>query len=120
MSLIKLTLPLPPSSNKYWRHVAMPNGRSATLISKEARIYKRQVALLVNSSVLIQSNIAITVRIFRAQRSGDLDNKLKVLFDSLQGVIYANDSQIVEIHAFRYEDKLEPRVEVEIRNLGLC
>ena len=37
---------------------------------------------------------------------------MKVLLDSLTGVIWEDDSQIVEIHAYRYEDKNNPRVEI--------
>ncbi len=69
---------------------------------------------------LILSEVAVTLRVFRPQRSGDLDNRLKCLFDALQGVVYANDSQVVEIHAYRFEDKKRPRVEAEVKILGLC
>lgn len=119
MRTLNFTLPMPPSSNRYWRTVAS-NGRAMTFVSEEAKRYKRQVARLIGLPALIQSSIAVTLRVFRPQRSGDLDNKLKVLFDSLQGVVYADDSQIVEIHAYRFEDKTNPRVEVEVRTLGLC
>ena len=37
---------------------------------------------------------------------------------SLQGVAYDNDSQIVEIHAYLRDDKADPRVEVEIEEVG--
>lgn len=52
---------------------------------------------------------------YRARRSGDLDNRMKVLWDALQGVAYDNDSQIVEIHARRYDDKRNPGVYVTVR-----
>lgn len=117
---VSFTLPLPPSSNRYWRTVVTKKGKALIFVSEEATRYKAQVARLSGCPTLIRSEVAVTLRVFRAQRSGDLDNKLKVLFDSLQGVIYANDSQIVEIHAFRFEDKKNPRVEVEVKMLGLC
>lgn len=116
---VSFTLPIPPSSNRYWRTV-ISRGKAMVFVSEEAKRYKSQVAKLAGQPSLIQSAVVVTLKVFRAQRSGDLDNKLKVLFDSLQGVVYANDSQIVEIHAFRYEDKNDPRVEVEVKMLGLC
>lgn len=115
----RFTLPIPPSSNRYWRTV-ISKGKALIFVSEDAKRYKEQVRILAGRRTLIQSSVAVTLKVFRPQQSGDLDNKLKVLFDSLQGVVYANDSQIVEIHAFRYEDKKNPRVEVEVKTLGLC
>lgn len=113
---VNLILPTPPSANRYWR----TDRRGFQYLSEEARAYKSKVGEIAELRTLIYSEIAITVKFFRAQRSGDLDNRLKCLFDAMQKVVFANDSQIVEIHAFRLEDKFRPRVEVEIRILGLC
>jgi hypothetical protein len=45
-----------------------------------------------------------------------LDKRLGVLLDSLQGVAYENDSQIVELHATRSDaDPKHPRVVVTLR-----
>ena len=113
---VNLILPTPPSANIYWR----TDRRGFAYLSDEAKAYKIDIAKIAELPALIYSEIAITVKFFRAQRSGDLDNRLKCLFDAMQKVVYENDSQIVEIHAFRLEDKFRPRVEVEIRVLGLC
>lgn len=119
--MISFTLPMPPSANRYWRR-----GGNSTYVSDEAQEYKdavsRQVSAVgkreggkrVGPLEPLAGEIAVTVRVYRARRSGDLDNRLKVLLDSLQGVAYVSDSQIVEIHAERFEDKSDPRVEVEI------
>jgi crossover junction endodeoxyribonuclease RusA len=122
---IAFTLPMPPSSNRYWRTVAYTNKRTnkpaaAVFVSDEAARYKKTVAGIVRIRSLIRSEVVLTIQVYREQRSGDLDNRLKVLCDALQGVVYANDSQIVEIHAFRFEDKKNPRVEIEVKMLGLC
>lgn len=50
-------------------------------------------------------------------RKPDLDNLLKSVKDALEGVIYTNDSRIVdEVTRKRYDDP--PRVEVVIREIG--
>ena len=116
---INLILPMPPSANVYWRTTAR-NGFAHTYVSDEAKAYKASVARLVGIATPVYSAIALSVKVFRPQRSGDLDNRLKVLIDALKGVVYADDKQIDEIHAFRYEDKFRPRVEVEILVKGLC
>lgn len=91
-----------------------------TFVSDEAKKYREIVGRLASQPTLIYSEIAVSLKVFRPQRSGDLDNKLKCLFDAMKGVTYADDKQIVELHAFRFEDKHNPRVEVEIQVLGLC
>lgn len=122
---ISLTLPIPPSSNRYWRTVAYfckktGKPKAATFVSDEAKEYKRSVGLLTKIDHPIVSQVAITLRVFRERRTGDLDNKIKVLLDALQGVAFVDDNQVVELHALRYEDKHNPRVEIEITPLGLC
>lgn len=121
---INLTLPYPPSANRYWRSVVnKKTGRAMVFVSEEAKQFKRDVRTLVHRAIkdtLIVGEISLTARFFRPQRSGDLSNRIKVLEDAMQGVVYADDKQIVEIHASRHEDKQNPRVEVEITALGLC
>jgi crossover junction endodeoxyribonuclease RusA len=106
-----LTLPLPPSSNRYWR-----NFRGRMVVSAEAKAYKEQVGWLarVAGVELLVGDVAVTMRIYRAAKRGDTDNFLKVGLDSLNGIAYTDDSQIVRIVAERYDDKHNPRVEVEV------
>ena len=101
---ITLTLPVPPSANRYWIHT----GRGV-VTSPEAKAYKQAVRLLVPEQMIV-GDVAVNVSVYRARKSGDLDNYLKVMLDALQGVLYANDNQITEIHAFRYDDADNPRV----------
>lgn len=114
--IVNLILTMPPSANRYWR----TDRRGFNYISDEAKQYKRFVADVAGLKTPIYSDVAVTVKVFRPQRSGDLDNRLKCLLDSLRGVVFADDKQVVEIHAFRFEDPKRPRVEVEIKVLGLC
>lgn len=91
-----------------------------TFVSEDAKRFKREVAQIAAQDTLIYSDIEVVLKFYRPQRSGDLDNRLKCLLDALQGVVYANDSQIVRIVAERHEDKHNPRVAVQITALGLC
>ena len=103
--------PLPPSSNRYWR---MFRGRM--LVSAVAKDYKTTVGMLARCARVEQLTgpVAVTLNIYRERKAGDLDNYAKVLCDSLQGVFYANDAQIVELHMFRHDDRHNPRCEVEV------
>ena len=108
---MKLTLPYPPSSNRYWRHVG-----HNVVVSKEAREYRDRVKLLgrregVNPQF---GPVVVHVDVFRPQRRGDLDNTLKVLLDALRDVAFVDDSQVVELHARRYDDRPNPRAIVTV------
>lgn len=115
---MNLTLPLPPSANAYWRSVTI-NGHARVLVSREAREYCKRVAAhaLFSDAKPLKGPVSLTARVFRKQRRGDLLNFEKVLCDSLEGIAYENDSQIVEAHFYLGDDKHNPRVEVEISEI---
>ena len=108
-----ITLPYPPSSNRYWR---VANNR--TYKSAEAKQYQELVGWTVKAAGVqpLAGNVSIKVNIYRPRKSGDLDNRLKIVIDSLNGIAYEDDRQIVEIHARRFDDKNNPRVEIEVTN----
>lgn len=61
---------------------------------------------------------SVTLRIFWPdRRRRDLDNGVKSVLDGLNGVAFADDSQVAELHVFRGLDRARPRVEVELRAL---
>jgi len=84
--------------------------------SDEARNYQTQAGWCAKAAgvELFDGNVALELHLYRPQKRGDLDNRIKVLLDSLQGVCFDNDSQVVELHAFLNDDKHNPRVEVTI------
>ena len=105
---------LPPSANRYWR---IYNGR--VVVSEAANEYKHLVKMLARCSsppvTILTGPVRVQVAVYRARKSGDLDNFLKILLDALQGVFYVNDSQVVEINASLHDDRHEPRVEVAVQ-----
>lgn len=112
--MAKCTLPYPPTANRYWR-----TGRGGRpYVSAEAQEYKQTAGWLANAAGIdcLQGNIKITLKFYRPTKQGDLDNRIKVLLDSLNGIAWGDDKQIVEIHAYRYEAGKRDlaRVEVEI------
>jgi crossover junction endodeoxyribonuclease RusA len=103
------TLPVPPSANRYWR---VWNNR--IVVTDEARAYKQEISLLLRACIPLEGDVSVNFTVFRPRMKGDLDNYNKILFDALQGLCYYNDSQIVEIHSYRKDDKVNPRVEILI------
>jgi Holliday junction resolvase RusA-like endonuclease len=62
--------------------------------------------------------LSVTFRVFRPVRRGDLDNRLKISQDALKGICFADDKQIVEIHAYRFDDKANPRIEIDLKEIN--
>ncbi len=108
---LTLRLAMPPSANRYWR-----NFRGITVISSEAKAYKAAAAISAREqgAICLSCPVAVTVWVYRGRKSGDLDNRLKVILDSLSGVAYEDDRQIVELHAYRFDDAGNARVEVQV------
>jgi Holliday junction resolvase RusA-like endonuclease len=99
-------LPVPPSANRYWM---VANNR--IIVTPEASDYKKQVFIQLREYEPLRQNVGVNFTVFRPQRRGDLDNYTKVMFDALKGLVWLDDSQVIEIHSFREDDKLNPRVE---------
>ncbi|MGB1284980.1 MAG: RusA family crossover junction endodeoxyribonuclease [Aggregatilineales bacterium] len=108
---IQLTLPYPPSTNTYYRYY-----RKRVVISAHGRQYKRDVAFICKQGGVtpLSGSIIANVKVFQPTRRGDLDNKFKALFDALNGLAYDDDRQIMEIHAWKYVDNGNPRIEIEL------
>ncbi len=82
--------------------------------SDEAKAYKAQVA---HAAALARTQplagpVHLVLTVFRPRRTGDLDNTLKVLGDSLNGVAWLDDDQVIRIEASREDDAKAPRVEL--------
>jgi crossover junction endodeoxyribonuclease RusA len=110
-----LVLPCPPSMNHYWR-----TWRGRVVKSEEGREYQRKVALLAKSQLErgarpLAGLVEVEVSVYRPQRRGDLDNFLKVLLDSLKGIAFVDDSQVIRIEARRYDDAKNPRAVLSVK-----
>lgn len=109
---MRLSLPYPPSVNRIWRVF-----RNRIIKSKEGRSYAATVKTTVALLGLRPADgpLSVSVTAYRPQRRGDLDNVLKAALDALNGVAWQDDSQVVELHALRLDDKHNPRLEVDVR-----
>jgi crossover junction endodeoxyribonuclease RusA len=94
--------------------------RGVMVKSAEARQYVQEVGLVARSKGYRpkEGDVKITLDFYRPRKAGDLDNRIKIVLDGLQGTAFINDSQIVEIHARRHDDARNPRVEMQIEYLA--
>ena len=103
-SVVPLSLPWPPSANRYWRHFG-----NRVLVSREALNYKKQICLLglFWKRRCLTGRLSVLIQAFPPdKRVRDLDNLLKVTLDSLQSAnFFENDSQIDKITLERMEQR---------------
>lgn len=111
-----LTLPYPPSLNRYWRYVP---GMSPK-ISAEGRAYRRDVIEILSKGDGVYfgcGRLAVAITTHAPdRRRRDLDNIPKALLDALEHAgVYEDDGQIDDLRITRGEvDKGWPRVVVVI------
>jgi crossover junction endodeoxyribonuclease RusA len=135
---VTLRLPYPVSANRYWRHAIVCN-RAQTYLSKEAKEYKAEVAILAKAAGLtipLDGRVAWRIQLFpkqpldfakRAARNPDfwdddvmcmdLGNCEKVLADALNGIAWVDDKQIRRTVLERFEPVGEAHVLVTIGRL---
>ena len=105
--MILTTLPL--STNALYR------GRRFN--TTEGVANKRQMGLEMKLQWLkapIKGEVKLRVALWRKdKRRFDIDN-IKGLLDSFSGILYEDDSQIVELHLTKGVDSNNPRVEIEV------
>lgn len=111
---IEIELPLPPSTNHYWRFVP---GAGRPLISRAGRIYRLAVkGTLAQQEVEgLDGRLAVEIDLYPPPGEIDIDNVLKALLDALQhGGLYANDGTIDDLHITR-QPTIVPKGAVVVR-----
>jgi Holliday junction resolvase RusA-like endonuclease len=110
--VIRLSLPEPPSANRYWRRAGTTIHRST-----EATRYIELVALHVRLAGVRKISGSVELRMvwYRKNRTGDLDNRIKVVQDALQHGAFADDGKVRRLVAeMSDDDPRNPRLEVVV------
>jgi Holliday junction resolvase RusA-like endonuclease len=103
----------PVSVNRLYRgrRFLTPEGKSIK------HVYASQARTQYKGAVL-DGPIRVDAHVyFQSRASSDIDNALKGTLDSLTGVLWKDDRQIQELHAYKCQDKENPRVELLIMPL---
>lgn len=112
--MIIIQLPLPPSTNRYYRRAG-----NKIILSKEGRDYKKLAALIGKEMRIkpIAGKVLLNVSIYPRKGPGgqrDLDNSIKPVCDALQGVAYQNDKQIKMINIKEWKPWAKGAVKIEV------
>jgi Holliday junction resolvase RusA-like endonuclease len=90
-------LPWPPSHNEVYRFVTK-NGRTWMYMTAKGKDYKALIEILcrqVRRDHDYDGPLELTIEVYPPDgHARDCHNQEKILFDSLEGVAYANDRQI--------------------------
>lgn len=107
----------PLSTNHVWKH-SCRNGYLHSYMTpagaalKEA--YEWQAKAQWKQAILL-GDVELEVTLyFGNRRKRDPDNQLKLLFDSMNRIVYADDSCITKFTVYKAYDKAHPRVEVSV------
>jgi Holliday junction resolvase RusA-like endonuclease len=98
--------------------------------SKYGAIYKtlkaRQYIDLVHQTIkeqnenieILNCNVKVTIIMYQNdKRKRDIDNVLKILLDAMNGIIYIDDSQIIELNINKVCNAENNKIEIEITEL---
>ena len=114
----RFILPWPPSVNRIWRTF---NGRH--LISKEGRLYRKQVAEVVAQAGMpglgAESIRVKAIAYLPDKRRRDIDNLGKAVYDALEEArVFDDDSQICDAHWLKGPiDRSNPRIEISLETM---
>jgi len=111
---LNITLPWPPSVNRYWRSVS---GR--VLISRDGRAYRTRVGEIVscaNIQAATRHRLSVTIAAFPPdRRKRDLDNTLKATLDAMASAgLFVDDEQIDDLRIYRCPPEKPGRLEITI------
>jgi len=115
-----MSIPLPPSANEYWQPAIVRN-RPMIVPTELAEAYKGAIGRLVKKhfgGVLFDGgDVCVRAVVYRPRRAGDVSNRLKVLEDALNDVLWTDDRQVARIEIERSDaDPSKPRVDLWVED----
>ena len=94
---------------------------------KRSADFKKALSLIAKSAMRgkkpLSGQLKIRLNLYRkfsptSQMFGDVDNHQKAIFDALNGICFEDDKQICEVICRKFQDKKDPRIEIEIEEVG--
>lgn len=116
MKPVRLVLPEPPSVNRVWRK---GKGGRMHLNPRAAAFYGAVQAAVLRAGITrvrFTADVPVTYALtwYRARKTGDLSNRIKCFEDSLNGLVWADDKQVVSFTARRVDGERPARLEVVV------
>jgi len=109
---------IPPTFNRVWRHMARGH-RAIVYMSKEGKAFKEMIAERVSTlgipkhftgPVRVDITLTMPTKIRR-----DIDNFAKIILDSFNNLIYADDNQVECLHMEKRYEKGVSHTTIEVK-----
>jgi len=111
-----------PLSNQTIYKVSCRGGRPRLYMAPRGKDRKLQYKLEARSQYkgeLLEGDLKMEVGLFfKDARRRDIDNFNKLTLDSLEGILYSDDKQIIELIVKKQIDRKNPRVEILVRDIN--
>lgn len=116
-----IILPLPPTMNSCYRNVAI----NRRIMTDKARSWVDEAQLLALQQIKKQgwacsANRKIVCEVivyFKTKARQDVENRGKLMWDTLQGIVYEDDKMLLPRYMNFFHDKNNPRVELNFFHL---
>ena len=103
----------PPSTQHIYRHKGFRVYMTREGMDKKEQ-YQWEIKAQYKKSLITKKFGLIMEFYFPDDRKRDLDNFNKLILDSGAGIAWEDDDLISEMHLYKFVDKKNPRVELEI------
>ncbi len=115
---MKIILSGAPKSTQHLYRYTCRGKFGSYYMTAEAKALKEQYQWEVKSQwtlPIIKEDVEIHMALyFPTKRKGDIDNFCKIAFDSMTGVVFDDDKQIVKLTIEKFYDKHRPRICIEV------
>lgn len=64
------------------------------------------------------ATVSVTIDIWFKTLRNDLDGPVKLILDSLEGVVYENDRQVVALSVYKHLDRKTPSMRIDVREVA--
>ena len=114
--MIKFSVPGPQiSTNAAYRKRGAGYG---FFMTPEGKAWKELISFhakkAMRGRVVFNSVCFVTVTYYRPSRRGDVDGPGKLVLDSMEGIVYANDSVVTIFSQLKDHDPKNPRTEITV------
>lgn len=106
-----LTVPVPPSANRWHRQY---RGQRTPSLSPEAKAYLADLPNHLPPGLMpFDGDVVVDITWFRARKSGDVDKRGAILLDALQGFAWDDDKQVAD-YRIRRDDSQPGRARMVV------
>lgn len=119
---VVFTLAINPVAKQRPRTYRTKSGETRTVTPKKTQDYEKQVArhasISRNSPDMLTGELSVSIIIRRkTAHRADIDNIVKAVMDGMEGVLYKNDSQVMELYSRLYRKDPNPGIDVIVKPL---